>query len=71
MRKFWNQIRWGSAEGPKIVIDWDKRSVTLQRCSVGMTYPDWVTFLLMVDKLALHPDVEPNRRFYLYSKSPW
>lgn len=38
---------------------------------VGMTYPDWITFLLMVDKLALHPDVEPNRRPYLYNKSPW
>lgn len=38
---------------------------------VTMTYPDWITFLLTVYKLALHPDVEPNRRLYLYNKSPW
>jgi hypothetical protein len=41
MRKLWNMVRWGSAEGPEIVIDWDKRSVTMRRM------PPWMTIRLM------------------------
>jgi hypothetical protein len=40
MRKLWNMVRWGSAEGPEIVIDWDKRSVTMLRM------PPWTTIRL-------------------------
>jgi hypothetical protein len=37
MRKLWNQILYGSAEGPEIIIDWEKRSVTIKRLSARKT----------------------------------
>jgi hypothetical protein len=33
MRKLWNGVLYGSDEGPEILIDWEKRSVTIKRCS--------------------------------------
>ena len=33
MSKLWNMIRWGSAEGPEIVINWDEHTLTFLRCS--------------------------------------
>lgn len=46
VRKFWNSVRWGSAEGPEIVIDWDRRSVTLLRCSsrLSMRLMKWISY---------------------------
>jgi len=30
-RKAWNRVRYGSPAGPVIIIDWDRRTVQLQR----------------------------------------
>ena len=31
LRRFLNGLRWGSAEGPVIEIDWDARTVSYKR----------------------------------------
>ena len=37
LTRLWNGIRWGSAEGPEIFIDWENQRVTFLRCSDRMT----------------------------------
>lgn len=36
MRRFWNGLIWGSAEGPEIKINWERSEIYLRR------FPAWL-----------------------------